>query len=205
MPKSGRATKEHASQGLLFPERISGVVCGIDEAGRGPLAGPVSAAAVILPDHFPFELLADSKVLTQQRRERAFEAITTMAAWANEWAWPSEIDELNILGATMLAMRRAFLLLGMVPDITVVDGTRLPDIPGARLALVKADATVPAVMAASIVAKVSRDRMMERCDWLYPEYGYARHKGYPTKEHRALCRLLGPSPIQRNSFSYSKE
>jgi ribonuclease HII len=189
----------------LFPEPISGVVCGIDEAGRGPLAGPVSAAAVILPADFPLELLDDSKALTQQRRERAFEAIATMANWANEWAWPSEIDEYNILGATMLAMRRAFLALGMVPDITVVDGTTLPDIPGARLALVKADATVPAVMAASIVAKVCRDRLMERCDWLYPGYGYARHKGYPTKEHRALCRLLGPSPIQRLSFNYMKE
>jgi ribonuclease HII len=165
----------------------------------------VSAAAVILPEHFPLELLADSKALTKRRREMAFEAIVTTASWANEWAWPSEIDEYNILGATMLAMRRAFLSLGIVPDITVIDGTRLPDIPGEKLALVKADAIVPAVMAASIVAKVCRDRLMERCDWLYPEYGYARHKGYPTKEHRALCRLLGPSPIQRFSFNYSKE
>ncbi len=205
MPKSGRVGGENQSQGILFPERISGVVCGIDEAGRGPLAGPVSAAAVILPEHFPLGLLADSKALTRQQRERAFEAIATMASWANEWAWPSEIDEYNILGATMLAMRRAYLALGVVPDITVVDGNKLPDIPGVKLALVKADATVPAVMAASIVAKVCRDRLMERYDWLYPEYGYARHKGYPTKEHRAACRLLGPSPIQRFSFSYSKE
>lgn len=205
MPKSGRGGGEDPSRRLPFPRRISGVVCGIDEAGRGPLAGPVSAAAVILPEHFPLGLLADSKALTRQRRELAFEAIATMADWANAWAWPSEIDEYNILGATMLAMRRAFLSLGMAPDITVIDGTRLPDIPGDTLALVKADATVPAVMAASIVAKVCRDRLMERYDWLYPEYGYARHKGYPTKEHRALCRLLGPSPIQRFSFSYSKE
>jgi ribonuclease HII len=205
MPRSGRAGGEDPSQGLLFPERISGVICGIDEAGRGPLAGPVSAAAVILPEGFPVGLLDDSKALSERGRERAFEAITTMASWANDWAWPWEIDEYNILGATMLAMRRAFLALGMTPDITVIDGTRLPDIPGARLALVKADATVPAVMAASIVAKVSRDRLMERYDWLYPEYGYARHKGYPTREHRAVCRLLGPSPIQRFSFNYSKE
>jgi ribonuclease HII len=205
MPRSGRGGREGASQGLLFPGRISGVVCGIDEAGRGPLAGPVSAAAVILPGDFPLELLDDSKALTKRRRERAFEAIVTMAGWANEWAWPSEIDQYNILGATMLAMRRAFLALGMVPDITVVDGTTLPDVPGAKLALVKADATVPAVMAASIVAKVCRDRLMERSDWLYPGYGYARHKGYPTREHRAVCRLLGPSPIQRLSFNYMKE
>jgi len=182
-----------------------GVVCGIDEAGRGPLAGPVSAAAVILPDDFPLGLLDDSKALSEKARNLAFEAITTRARWANEWAWPSEIDELNILGATMLAMRRAFLRLDAMPDIVIVDGTKTPDLPCASRAMVKADARVPAVMAASIVAKVSRDRLMERYDWLYPEYGYARHKGYPTAAHRSVCRTLGPSPIQRMSFSYAKE
>jgi len=181
------------------------IVCGIDEAGRGPLAGPVSAAAVILPDGFPLGLLDDSKALSEKARNLAFEAIVTEALWANEWAWPAEIDRLNILGATMLAMSRAFFRLGVRPDIVIVDGTRTPDIPCAREAMVKADARVPAVMAASIIAKVSRDRLMERYDWLYPEYGYARHKGYPTAAHRAACRELGPSPIQRMSFSYSKE
>ncbi len=198
-------TASRGAQSELFETAAYRVVCGIDEAGRGPLAGPVSAGAVILPDDFPLSLLDDSKALSEKARNAAFQAITTRALWANEWAWPSEIDELNILGATMLAMRRAFLRLGSVPDIVVVDGTKTPDIPCARRAMVKADALVPAVMAASIVAKVSRDRLMERYDWLYPEYGYARHKGYPTAAHRAACRALGPSPIQRMSFSYSKE
>lgn len=181
------------------------VVCGIDEAGRGPLAGPVSAAAVVLPDDFPLGLLDDSKALSARARDRAFAEIQNRALWAQAWAWPSEIDRFNILEATMLAMRRAFDRLGYTPDIVIVDGTRTPPLPCPSEALVKADATVPAVMAASIVAKVSRDRLMERYDWLYPDYGYARHKGYPTAAHRAVCRLLGPSPIQRSSFSYAKE
>jgi len=184
---------------------MSALVCGIDEAGRGPLAGPVAAAAVILPDDFPLDLLDDSKALTERARNLAYEAITMHALWANEWAWPSEIDALNILGATMLAMRRAYFRLGRVPDSVIVDGNRVPDIPCRCTAMVKADAQVPAVMAASIIAKVSRDRLMERYDWFYPEYGYSRHKGYPTKAHRAICRKLGPSPIQRLSFNYAKE
>ena len=183
----------------------SGMVCGIDEAGRGPLAGPVAAAAVLLPDDFPIGMLDDSKALSPRARAAAFEEIVARASWANEWAWPSEIDMLNILGATMLAMRRAFLRLGLSPDLVIVDGTKTPDLPCASMAMVKADARVPAVMAASIIAKVSRDRMMERYDWLYPDYGYGRHKGYPTAAHRAACRLLGPSPIQRMSFNYMKE
>jgi len=181
------------------------VVCGIDEAGRGPLAGPVSAAAVILPDDFPLRLLDDSKALSARARDAAYAVIVERARWANEWAWPSEIDGLNILGATMLAMRRAFSRLGAAPDLVVVDGNRDPGLPCACRPMVKADAIVPAVMAASIVAKVARDRLMERYDWLYPEYGYARHKGYPTAAHRAACRALGPSPVQRLSFDYSKE
>lgn len=195
-------------QGDLFgPADLSSycVVCGIDEAGRGPLAGPVSAAAVILPADFPLRLLDDSKALSAKARDAAFAVIAERARWANEWAWPSEIDELNILGATMLAMRRAFARLGAAPDIVVVDGNRNPGLPCECRTMVKADAIVPAVMAASIVAKVARDRLMERYDWLYPEYGYARHKGYPTAVHRAACRDLGPSPVQRMSFDYSKE
>ncbi|PKL07895.1 MAG: ribonuclease HII [Spirochaetae bacterium HGW-Spirochaetae-7] len=181
------------------------LVCGIDEAGRGPLAGPVAAAAVILPDDFPVGMLGDSKALSPGARVAAYREIVARASWANEWAWPSEIDRLNILGATMLAMRRAFIRLGIQPDLVIVDGTRTPDISCASVAMVKADSRIPAVMAASIIAKVSRDRMMERYDWLYPDYGYGRHKGYPTAAHRAACRLLGPSPIQRMSFNYMKE
>ena len=196
------------------------LVCGIDEAGRGPLAGPVAAGAAVLPEGFPLELLDDSKALSARRREVAYAAITKGAlAWSVAWAYPCEIDELNILGATMLAMRRAYLdvssKLGRarhaLPETVYVDCNRLPDlgsdVPIACrcMAVVKGDAIIPAIMAASILAKVARDRAMERYDWLYPEYGYARHKGYPTSEHRAICRELGPSPIQRLSFNYQKE
>ncbi len=180
-------------------------VCGIDEAGRGPLAGPVCAAAVVLPEAFPIGLLADSKALGKAARERAYAAIVEACDYSVAWAWPAEIDRLNILGATMLAMARAYEGLKERPDLALVDGNRTPDLPCAREAIVKGDAKVHAIMAASILAKVSRDRAMERYDWLYPDYGYARHKGYPTAEHRAACRRLGPSPIQRLSFSYAKE
>ncbi len=192
MQKQTDATEKHT------------IICGIDEAGRGPLAGPVSAAAVILPADFPLDLLADSKSLSERARDRAYSIIVEHAAWSLAWAWPDEIDELNILWATMLAMQRAFYGLALMPDIVLVDGNRTPDIPCARRAIVKGDATEPAIMAASIIAKVSRDRVMQRYDWLYPEYGYARHKGYPTAAHREACRCLGPSPIQRLTFNYMK-
>jgi ribonuclease HII len=182
-------------------------LCGLDEAGRGPLAGPVTAAAVLLPEDFPEGVLADSKALSERRREEAFALVVDRAlAWSIAWAWPSEIDRFNILEASMLTMRRAFA--GLDPALlprglhAVVDGNRLPGLPVPTIALVKADAKVPAVMAASILAKVARDRAMERWGALYPEYGYARHKGYPTAAHREACRRLGPSPIQRLSFSY---
>ncbi len=190
-------------------------VCGIDEAGRGPLAGPVSAGAVVLPAGFPLGALGDSKALSARRREAAYSLIVEgSVAWCVAWAYPCEIDELDILGASLLAMRRAYLGLvarlaasgGGPPEEIYVDGNRLPELGLPReascRAVVKGDGIVPAIMAASILAKVARDRAMERYDWLYPEYGYARHKGYPTAEHRAACRALGPSPIQRMSFNY---
>jgi ribonuclease HII len=190
-------------------------VCGIDEAGRGPLAGPVCAGAVVLPSCFPLELLGDSKALSARRRESAYSLIVQHAlAWCVAWAYPCEIDELNILGASLLAMSRAYsglvTMLGSsdlaLPAEVYVDGNRLPELgplgEGTCSAVVKGDGIIPAIMAASILAKVSRDRAMERYDWLYPEYGYARHKGYPTLEHREACRALGPSPIQRMSFNY---
>ena len=190
-------------------------VCGIDEAGRGPLAGPVSAGAVVLPVGFPLGALADSKVLSARRREEAYALIVERAlAWSVAWAYPCEIDELNILGASLLAMRRAYLGMAAMlraaghdtPSEVYVDGNRLPDLGPRRgglcAAVVKGDGIVPAIMAASILAKVARDRAMERYDWLYPEYGYARHKGYPTAAHRAVCCAIGPSPIQRSSFNY---
>jgi ribonuclease HII len=187
------------------------LVCGIDEAGRGPLAGPVSAGAAVLPSGFPLGALGDSKALSARRREAAYALIVEGAvAWAVGWAYPCEIDDLNILGASLLAMRRAYLGLvsrlaaeGFDPPAEVyVDGNRLPELGRPCAAVVKGDGLVPAIMAASILAKVARDRAMERYDWLYPEYGYARHKGYPTREHREACLRLGPSPIQRSSFNY---
>jgi len=178
-------------------------VCGIDEAGRGPLAGPVAAGAAILPADFPLEALGDSKALSAARREAAYSLIVERAvAWSVAWASPREIDELNILQASLLAMRRAYLALATTPRLVFVDGNRFPDLGRDSWPVIKGDAIVPAVMAGSILAKVARDRIMERYDRLYPEYGYSRHKGYPTAEHREACRRYGPSPIQRSTFKY---
>ncbi|MCX7024003.1 MAG: ribonuclease HII [Spirochaetes bacterium] len=178
------------------------MTCGIDEAGRGPLAGPVAAAAVVLPADFPFDVLGDSKALSPKRREFAAALIYKRAiAWSIGWAHPFEIDELNILNATFLAMERAFRGIRVAVDSIIVDGNRKPPFDPRCVPIVKADSTVPEVMAASILAKTARDRAMERFDWLYPEYGYARHKGYPTAAHRAACIELGPSPIQRLTFT----
>lgn len=181
-------------------------VCGLDEAGRGPLAGPVAAAAVILPDDFPVDLLDDSKKLTEKRREAAMRAIYERAvAWGIGWASNEEIDRVNILQASLLAMRRAFELIdpaiaALVAD-AVADGLYAPDLgPVPCRALVRADAQVHAVMAASILAKTARDRAMERYSWIYPDYGYEKHKGYPTREHLDRIARFGPSPIQRLSF-----
>ncbi|QQO11256.1 ribonuclease HII [Breznakiella homolactica] len=185
------------------------MICGLDEAGRGPLAGPVCAAAVLLPDDFPAELLNDSKQLTAPKRERAMAAVYSGAlAWGIGWASAAEIDSINILRASLLAMERAYgdMLTRIGKDIAVdslqgiVDGLHVPEIPIPCTAVVKADGTVPQVMAASILAKTARDRMMERYSWLYPEYGFEKHKGYPTKAHLESIHRHGPSPIQRASF-----
>ncbi len=181
-------------------------LCGIDEAGRGPLAGPVCAAAVILSPDFPVGILADSKVLSAARREKAAEVIRERSrAWALGWASPREIDGMNILAATLVAMARAYGALGIRADLVLVDGNRIPDLPSPCIAVVRGDSLVPAVMAASILAKTARDRVMDRYDWLYPEYGYGRHRGYPTQEHRELCVRFGPSPIQRMTFRVRSE
>jgi ribonuclease HII len=190
------------------------VICGIDEAGRGPLAGPVCAAAVVLPAGFPCDLLDDSKKLSPLRRENARRRICAeAAAWGIGWASAAEIDEINILKASLLAMKRAYEAMGRggvsgrdMDVLTagglraIVDGLYVPDISISVTALVKADAQIPEVMAASILAKTARDRMMDRYSWLYPEYGYEGHKGYPTKLHRERIAEYGPSPIQRKSF-----
>lgn len=190
---------------------------GFDEAGRGPLAGPVSAAAVILPADFPFEILNDSKKLSEKKREAAEIIIKEKACWGIALVDHKKIDEINILEASMLAMKNAFDdMIKKLPDwcektgvdfsqVTlsgITDGTRCPDVPINCRCEQKADGKYPCVMAASILAKTCRDRLMLEMDKLYPEYGYAKHKGYPTKTHREVCHKIGPSPIQRLSFKY---
>jgi len=185
------------------------MICGIDEAGRGPLAGPVCAAAVILKSDFPLGLLNDSKKMTPKKRDEARRVICEKAlAWGIGWASHTEIDSINILQASLLAMKRAFedMLKKTVlaPDESIsviVDGNKIPDIPVPCKAMVKADAKVNEVMAASILAKTERDAYMEKMAELYPQYAYEKHKGYPTKAHRELVLKYGPSPIQRMSFT----
>lgn len=177
------------------------LVCGIDEAGRGPLCGPVCAAACILPIGLEIEGLNDSKKLSEKKREKLYDIICEKAiAYAVAFADVEEIDEMNILEATLLAMRRAVSWLQVKPDYLLVDGNccRSFDIP-AR-AVVKGDALVPSIAAASILAKVSRDRMCMLLDKEYPQYNIAKHKGYGTKEHMQLIRDYGISPIHRKSF-----
>ena len=190
-----------------FDWRRAGPVAGVDEAGRGPLAGPVVAAAVILDPARPLEGLADSKTLTAARREALDRDIRACSvAVGLGWADPAEIDQLNILHATMLAMRRAVEMLAVPPAHVVVDGNRVPDLAGLGFdcsceAIVKADASVAAVSAASIVAKVARDAWMVRLDLDHPGYGFAVHKGYPTAAHLEALDRLGPSPVHRQSYA----
>ncbi len=178
------------------------LVCGVDEAGRGPLAGSVFTAAVILGDDHGIAGLADSKVLTAGRREQLSEAIKQRAlAWAIASATVAEIDEHNILKATMLAMRRAVEALPMVPAEALIDGNRVPPgLPCAARAIVRGDALEPAISAASILAKVARDAELVALDASYPGYGFAVHKGYPTPAHLAALAALGPCVAHRRSF-----
>ena len=181
-------------------------MAGIDEAGRGPLAGPVTAAAVMLDPDWPIAGLADSKRLTAARRAALETEIQARAlAWSVASASPAEIDALNILQASLLAMRRAVLGLSRVPDLALVDGNRCPALECPVQAIVGGDGKVAAIAAASILAKVARDRELVRLDALYPGYGLASHKGYPTADHLAALRALGPSPIHRRSFRPVRE
>jgi len=186
--------------------RSAGTVAGIDEAGRGPLAGPVVAAAVILDEHRPIDGLADSKKLTPERRtELAVDIEARALAFAVAWADAAEIDRLNILHATLLAMRRAILGLRMRPESIEVDGNRLPNLVFHHCqlngsAIVGGDDRVAAISAASILAKVHRDRIMVSLDRLYPKYGFCRHKGYATEEHRERIQRFGPCQQHRRSF-----
>ena len=178
------------------------LIAGIDEAGRGPLAGPVVAAAVILDPAQPIAGLADSKILSATRREQlAVEIRATALAWALGRAEAAEIDQINILQATLLAMQRAVANLSIAPDHALVDGNRCPALACSCQAIIKGDATEPAISAASILAKTARDAELRQLDARYPQYGFARHKGYPTAAHREALRRYGPCPEHRRSFA----
>lgn len=178
------------------------LVAGVDEAGRGPLAGPVMAAAVILDPAQPIVGLKDSKVLTAEKREALFEVIQTRAlAWAIASASVEEIDRFNILQASLLAMQRAVQQLSVTPHKVLVDGNQLPVLSCAAEAIVDGDALEPAISAASILAKVARDHEMIWLHQLYPNYGFEQHKGYSTKAHLMALQQLGPCAIHRRSFS----
>jgi len=184
-----------------FSETITWVA-GVDEVGRGPLAGPVVTAAVILDPEQPISGLADSKAISEKKREALFDEIKQKArAWAIGRAEVEEIDEINILQATMLAMQRAVAALAVQPGHALIDGNRCPDLPCTAEAIIKGDGKIPAISAASIIAKVTRDREMVLLDAEYPGYGLAGHKGYPTKAHMAALNDLGVTPIHRRSFA----
>ena len=177
------------------------LLCGVDEAGRGPLAGAVFAAAVVLDPARPIRGLADSKVLAEDVREKLAVRIKARAiAWAVASASVQEIDAINILRASLLAMRRAVEALGMEPDEVFVDGLHTPDIAFKCRAIVRGDSLVRAISAASILAKTARDAQMIELDQRYPGYGFANHKGYFTPEHAAALKLFGPCEIHRRSF-----
>ena len=184
----------------LFQVSSDSIVAGVDEVGRGPLAGDVVAAAVILGDSPPAGL-TDSKALSPRQRERLAETIRSEAvAWSLGRATVAEIDELNILQASLLAMRRAVEALSVQPSLVLVDGNHLPRWSYEARAVIKGDLSEPAISAASIVAKVTRDSEMVILDDLYPGYGFAAHKGYPTKAHLAALASFGVSPVHRQSF-----
>lgn len=185
---------------------MSAGTAGVDEAGRGPLAGPVVAAAVVLGGGFDRRGLADSKRLSPRRREALATRIRRQAAgWGLGIASAAEVDELNVLQASLLAMRRSVEALAVVPERVIVDGLHAPRLACPVETLVAADGLVPEVSAASILAKVARDRMMCALDRRWPHYGFARHKGYPTAEHVAALRRLGPCPEHRRSFAPVRE
>ncbi len=186
-------------------EHVTGEInistAGVDEVGRGPLAGAVVTAAVILDPERPIEGLMDSKALTERKREALFDIIKERAiSWGIGRCEVDEIDELNILNATMLAMQRAVSCLDIEPSLVLIDGNRCPELPYPSKAIIKGDQSEPAICAASILAKVTRDREMIELDAQYPGYGLAKHKGYPTKAHVEALNTLGVTPIHRMSF-----
>jgi ribonuclease HII len=185
--------------------RQAGFQCitGIDEAGRGPLAGPVSVAAVILPEDFDHAVLNDSKKLSEKQRDRLYDEITgdSSIRWHAEMVEADEIDRLNILQATWAGMRRCALALNPRPDAALIDGKPVRDFPIHHVALVKGDSLSHSIAAASIIAKVRRDRLMIALAEKYPGYGFEIHKGYPTPAHQKALKKLGPCPVHRRSFA----
>ncbi len=197
-----RSKKFWQAEQAAFSWDVPGLIAGVDEAGRGPLAGPVVAAAVILDDLKPIKGLADSKQLTAKRREKLYDEIRAKALCCSiAEASVEEIDRLNILQATMLAMQRAVAGLRLKPAKVLVDGNRLPALDVLAEAIVSGDALVPAISAASILAKVTRDRQLEALDQRHPAYGFAKHKGYGTAQHLQALQQLGPLPEHRRSFA----
>jgi len=193
-------------ESLGFDFSVHKLTAGVDEVGRGPLVGNVVAAAVILDPENPIAGLADSKKLSEKKRDVLYDEILEKAlAWSVASASPAEIDELNILHATMLAMRRAVLGLSVKPEYVYVDGNRCPDLPYPSEPVVKGDSKVKEISAASILAKVVRDREMKVLDAQYPAYGFAKHKGYPTQEHFKALKLHGPLAEHRRSFRPVRE
>ena len=177
------------------------IICGVDEAGRGPLAGPVTAAAVVLPEGYEIPGLNDSKQLTDKKRRELFPVIQQEAiAWGIAFVDEKVIDEVNILNATFMAMKDAISQLQVKPELALIDGNRVSDFGVEAIPVVKGDARVASIAAASILAKVARDEFMEKMDEEYPEYGFAVHKGYGTKRHYAAITEHGMSPIHRRTF-----
>jgi ribonuclease HII len=199
--KSSKIDKRRVQQAAFAWDNV-GLIAGVDEAGRGPLAGPVVAAAVILDDMNPIKGLNDSKKLSPLRREKLYDEIRAKALCCSvAQASVEEIDQLNILQATLLAMRRAVEGLRLKPHKVLVDGNRLPVLEVRAEAIVRGDATVPAISAASILAKVTRDRWCQELDQRYPQYGFAGHKGYGTAEHLAALSAHGACPEHRKTFA----
>jgi ribonuclease HII len=182
--------------------KLPGLVAGVDEVGRGPLAGPVVVAVVILPEGKQIKGLKDSKQLLEKRREELFiEIIANAIAYAIGRAEVEEIDKINILQATLLAMQRAVNQLSIAPDEVLIDGNKAPLLKYPNKTIIKGDQLIPCISAASIVAKVTRDREMKGLDSIYPQYGFANHKGYATREHLLALQKFGVSPIHRRSFA----
>lgn len=187
---------------MEFVYPTANLIAGVDEVGRGPLVGAVVTAAVILDPNNPIIGLTDSKKLTEKKRNALYDEIKEKAlCWSLGRAEPEEIDELNILWATMKAMERAVAGLAITPDMVLVDGNRCPTLPMASQAVIKGDSLVPEISAASILAKVTRDREMAALDARFPDYGFAKHKGYPTAFHLEKLALLGATPYHRKSFA----